>query len=71
MDHLPHRAEDLATLCEIGEILNSSLELDEILSPLADRSAWIWVEAETARRTRGHADVAIGLVAPAYGPDVS
>ena len=43
-----------------------------VLSALmADRSAWIWVEAETARRSRGHADVAIGLVAPAYGPDVS
>jgi len=43
-----------------------------VLSALmADRSAWIWVEAETVRRSRGHADIAIGLVAPAYGPDVS
>jgi UDP-3-O-[3-hydroxymyristoyl] N-acetylglucosamine deacetylase len=40
---------------------------------MADTSAWTWVEAETApvRRRRGHADVAAGLIAPAYGPDVS
>lgn len=43
-----------------------------VLSALiADRSAWRLVEAETTRRIRGHADVAAGLVAPAYGPDVS
>lgn len=43
-----------------------------VLSALmADRSAWRIVEAEPARRRRGHADVAAGLVAPAYGPDVS
>src|SRR5262249_38633842 len=43
-----------------------------VLSALmADRSAWTYVEAtETTRRIRGHADVT-GLVAPAYGPDVS
>jgi len=30
------------------------------------------VEAgRTVRRVRGHADVAAGLVAPAFGPDVS
>jgi UDP-3-O-[3-hydroxymyristoyl] N-acetylglucosamine deacetylase len=40
---------------------------------MADRTAWTWVEAETApvRRRRGHADVSAGLIAPAYGPDVS
>jgi hypothetical protein len=26
---------------------------------------------ETVRRLRGHADLANGVVAPAYGPDVS
>jgi len=42
---------------------------------LADRSAWRVVEAETARRPRGHAEVGSGMVggmiAPAYAPDVS
>jgi UDP-3-O-[3-hydroxymyristoyl] N-acetylglucosamine deacetylase len=42
---------------------------------LADRSAWRVVETEAARRSRGHADVRSGMVggmvAPAYGPDVS
>jgi UDP-3-O-[3-hydroxymyristoyl] N-acetylglucosamine deacetylase len=41
---------------------------------MSDTSAWRLVEAptETPRRSiRGHADVATGLVAPAYGPDVS
>ncbi len=42
---------------------------------LADRSAWRVVEAETARRSRGHAEAGSGMVggmvAPAYGPDVS
>ena len=49
-----------------------------VLSALiADRSAWRVVEAREARRQaprrviRGHADVATGLVAPAYGPEVS
>jgi UDP-3-O-[3-hydroxymyristoyl] N-acetylglucosamine deacetylase len=43
-----------------------------VLSALmADRSAWRIVEVAPARRARGHADVAAGLVAPAYGPDVS
>jgi len=44
-----------------------------VLSALmADRSAWTVVEAgRTVRRVRGHADVAAGLVAPAFGPDVS
>ncbi len=39
---------------------------------MADRSAWTWAEGVTApRRLRGHAEVASGLVAPAYAPDVS
>ena len=44
-----------------------------VLSALmADASAWRVVEAsEPVRRIRGHADVAAGLVAPAYGPDKS
>ena len=44
-----------------------------VLSALmADPSAWRVVEtAEPVRRIRGHADVAAGLVAPAYGPDKS
>ena len=44
-----------------------------VLSALmADTSAWRVVEAtETVRRPRGHAGAAVGLVAAAYGPDVS
>jgi len=43
---------------------------------LADRSAWRVVESDTARRPlRGHLEAGAGtvggLVAPAYGPDVS
>jgi UDP-3-O-[3-hydroxymyristoyl] N-acetylglucosamine deacetylase len=39
---------------------------------MADQSAWTYVEMpETVRRARGHADLATGVVAPAYGPDVS
>jgi hypothetical protein len=39
---------------------------------MADPKAWRVVEAiEPARRPRGHADVVTGLVAPAYGPEVS
>jgi UDP-3-O-[3-hydroxymyristoyl] N-acetylglucosamine deacetylase len=42
---------------------------------LADRGAWRVIEAETARRSRTHAEVGSGMVggmiAPAYGPDVS
>ena len=45
-----------------------------VLSALmADTSAWRVVEAaaEPARRLRGHADMAPGLSAAAYGPDIS
>jgi UDP-3-O-[3-hydroxymyristoyl] N-acetylglucosamine deacetylase len=42
---------------------------------MADRSAWRVIEAETARRSRTSAEVGSGMVggmiAPAYGPDVS
>ena len=39
---------------------------------MADQSAWTYVEMpETVRRARGHADLSTGVVAPAYGPDVS
>jgi UDP-3-O-[3-hydroxymyristoyl] N-acetylglucosamine deacetylase len=42
---------------------------------IADRSAWKIVEAEPARRARGLADVTSGMlggmIAPAFGPDVS
>jgi UDP-3-O-[3-hydroxymyristoyl] N-acetylglucosamine deacetylase len=46
-----------------------------LTSLLADRTAWRVVEAETARRSRVHAEAGGGMVggiiAPAYGPDVS
>ena len=42
---------------------------------MADRNAWRVVEGETARRSRTHAEAVGGMVggmiAPAYGPDVS
>jgi hypothetical protein len=40
---------------------------------MSDPAAWRLVDAttEAPRRIRGHADVATGLVAPAYGPEVS
>jgi UDP-3-O-[3-hydroxymyristoyl] N-acetylglucosamine deacetylase len=38
---------------------------------MADRSAWRIVEAERPRRSRGHVEAVGGLLAPAYGPDVS
>jgi UDP-3-O-[3-hydroxymyristoyl] N-acetylglucosamine deacetylase len=39
---------------------------------MADPSAWTYVETpQPVRRTRGHADLAAGFAAPAYGPDVS
>jgi UDP-3-O-[3-hydroxymyristoyl] N-acetylglucosamine deacetylase len=43
-----------------------------VLSALiADRSAWTMVEAEAPRRVRGQAEIATGLVAPAFAPEVS
>jgi UDP-3-O-[3-hydroxymyristoyl] N-acetylglucosamine deacetylase len=44
-----------------------------VLSALmADPDAWTYVDgAEQGRRVRGYADVANGLVAPVYGPDMS
>jgi UDP-3-O-[3-hydroxymyristoyl] N-acetylglucosamine deacetylase len=39
---------------------------------MADSSAWAYVEMpQPVRRARGHADLAAGFAAPAYGPDVS
>jgi UDP-3-O-[3-hydroxymyristoyl] N-acetylglucosamine deacetylase len=39
---------------------------------MADPSSWTYVEMpQPVRRTRGHADLAAGFVAPTYGPDVS
>jgi UDP-3-O-[3-hydroxymyristoyl] N-acetylglucosamine deacetylase len=42
---------------------------------LADRSAWRVVQGEAPRRTRTHVEAGSGMVggmiAPAYGPDVS
>jgi UDP-3-O-[3-hydroxymyristoyl] N-acetylglucosamine deacetylase len=38
---------------------------------MTDASAWALVEAEPVRHLRGHADVAAGLTAPAFAPDVS
>jgi UDP-3-O-[3-hydroxymyristoyl] N-acetylglucosamine deacetylase len=39
---------------------------------MADPTAWTYVETpEAVRRVRGHADLPAGIVAPAYGPDVS
>jgi UDP-3-O-[3-hydroxymyristoyl] N-acetylglucosamine deacetylase len=42
---------------------------------MADRSAWQVIESEVPRRSRGYAEVGSGtvggMVAPAYGPDVS
>lgn len=45
-----------------------------LVALMADPSAWTLTEADAVqapRRIRGHADVSTGLVAPAYGPDVS
>jgi UDP-3-O-[3-hydroxymyristoyl] N-acetylglucosamine deacetylase len=39
---------------------------------LSDSSAWAIVERpEGVRRVRGHADITAGMLAPAYGPEVS
>jgi UDP-3-O-[3-hydroxymyristoyl] N-acetylglucosamine deacetylase len=42
---------------------------------MTDRSAWRVIEAETARRSRAQVEagsgMAGGMIAPAYGPDVS
>jgi UDP-3-O-[3-hydroxymyristoyl] N-acetylglucosamine deacetylase len=43
-----------------------------VLSALmADPTAWRVVEMPAARRARGHAEMPNGLIAPAYGPEVS
>jgi UDP-3-O-[3-hydroxymyristoyl] N-acetylglucosamine deacetylase len=39
---------------------------------MSDASAWTWVEADALRApSRGHAEVAVGRLAPAFGPDLS
>jgi len=39
---------------------------------MTDATAWTYCEMEEpVRRTRGHADLAVGFAAPAYGPDLS
>jgi UDP-3-O-[3-hydroxymyristoyl] N-acetylglucosamine deacetylase len=38
---------------------------------MADTSAWTMVDAEPVRPARGQGDLAAGLAAPAYAPDVS
>jgi UDP-3-O-[3-hydroxymyristoyl] N-acetylglucosamine deacetylase len=54
-----------------GHKLNNAV----LTALMADRSAWRVVEAETARRVRSHAEIGAGMVggmvAPAFGPDVS
>jgi UDP-3-O-[3-hydroxymyristoyl] N-acetylglucosamine deacetylase len=46
-----------------------------LIALLADRTAYRVVEAETARRPRTHVEIGTGMmggmIAPAYGPDVS
>jgi UDP-3-O-[3-hydroxymyristoyl] N-acetylglucosamine deacetylase len=43
-----------------------------ITALMSDPSAWTYSELEQpVRRTRGHADLVTGHMAPAYGPDVS
>jgi UDP-3-O-[3-hydroxymyristoyl] N-acetylglucosamine deacetylase len=45
-----------------------------VLSALmADTGAWAYVEMpqQPVARARGHAELAVGFAAPAYGPDVS
>jgi UDP-3-O-[3-hydroxymyristoyl] N-acetylglucosamine deacetylase len=50
-----------------GHKLNAAV----LAALLADASAWTVVDGEPSRPGRGHADVAAGLVAPAYAPDHS
>ena len=51
-----------------GHKLNHAM----VTALMADASAWTYVDAsEAVRRPRGHADLAPGFAAVAYGPDVS
>jgi UDP-3-O-[3-hydroxymyristoyl] N-acetylglucosamine deacetylase len=55
------------TICG-GHKLNHAV----LCALMADSDAWAWVDgAEQSRWVRGHAEIANGLVAPAYGPDKS
>ncbi len=38
---------------------------------MSDATAWTWVEGDNVHPGRGHADVAVGRLAPAFGPDIS
>lgn len=39
---------------------------------MMDPTAWTYVDAgQAVRRHRGQADIAIGLAAPVFGPDIS
>ena len=42
-----------------------------LVALMSGPTAWALAEAEPVRRQRGHADVGAGVIAPAYGPDVS
>ena len=42
-----------------------------LLALMADQAAWTVVEGEPVRRRRGHADVTVGMPAPAYSPEIS
>ncbi|MGB6534876.1 MAG: UDP-3-O-acyl-N-acetylglucosamine deacetylase [Xanthobacteraceae bacterium] len=51
-----------------GHKLNHSV----VTALMADPTAWAYVEMpQPVRRARGHADLAAGFAAPAYGPDLS
>jgi UDP-3-O-[3-hydroxymyristoyl] N-acetylglucosamine deacetylase len=47
------------------------LNFAALMALMSDASAWALVQDEPARPVRGHADLASGLVAPAYAPDLS
>jgi UDP-3-O-[3-hydroxymyristoyl] N-acetylglucosamine deacetylase len=47
------------------------LNFAALMALMSDASAWAMVQDEPVRPVRGHADLAGGLVAPAYAPDLS
>jgi UDP-3-O-[3-hydroxymyristoyl] N-acetylglucosamine deacetylase len=38
---------------------------------MSDSAAWTWVDGDNLHHVRGHADVAVGRLVPAFGPDIS